>query len=312
MNLIKSSVTNITPQRYLEEDILKHIELCGRTCYKSEDKITDTSAEKFVNMLKKNKHRSVLEHGTVYLKLSLDLHQPPKRIIELSDIISKYRVNPYSEEYFDEIDDIYYITTNYRVIIENGWEEDLQYMIDIPNENQEYRYTFRITCSRAIANEIVRHRQLSFSQESTRYCNYSTEKFGKFLTYIIPSKFNDIIPVGFAYKNGNYRLGLEDPYILTNDIKTTIPQSLNVPAKECYIIERYLDTLLYAEKDYLELSELGLKPEEARGILPLDLKTDLIVTGTKSQWDDFFELRCAKSAHPDIQVIANEIKKYIE
>ena len=54
------------------------------------------------------------------------------------------------------------------------------------------------------------------------------------------------------------------------------------------------------------------KPEEARGILPLDLKTDLIVTGTKSQWDDFFELRCAKSAHPDIQVIANEIKKYIE
>lgn len=283
---------------------------CGN-CYKSEDKITDTSAEKFVNMLKKNKHRSVLEHGTVYLKLSLDLHQPPKHIIELSDIISKYRVNPYSEEYFDEINDIYYITTNYRVIIENGWEEDLQYMIDIPNEHQEKRYTFRITCSRAIANEVVRHRQLSFSQESTRYCNYSTEKFGKFLTYIIPSKFNDIIPIGFAYKNGNYRLGLEDPYTLTNDIKTTIPQSLNVPAKECYIIERYLDTLLYAEKDYLELSELGLKPEEARGVLPLDLKTDLIVTGTKSQWDDFFELRCAKSAHPDIQVIANEIKKQI-
>ena len=67
MKLIKSSVTNITPNRFFEENILKHIELCGRTCYKSEDKITDTSAEKFVNMLKKNKHRSVLEHGTVYL-----------------------------------------------------------------------------------------------------------------------------------------------------------------------------------------------------------------------------------------------------
>lgn len=312
MNLIKSSVTNITPQRYLEEDILKHIELCGRTCYKSEDKITDTSAEKFVNMLKKNKHRSVLEHGTVYLKFDLDLHYITKSITEVSSILIKYRANPYSKGYFDGINHVYYITTNYRVIIENGWEEDLQYMIDIPNEHQEKRYTFKITCSRAIANEIVRHRQLSFSQESTRYCNYSTEKFGKFLTYIIPSKFNDIIPVGFAYKNGNYRLGLEDQYTLTNDIKTTIPQSLNVPAKECYIIERYLDTLLYAEKDYLELSELGLKPEEARGILPLDLKTDLIVTGTKKQWDNFFELRCAKSAHPDIQVIANEIKKYIE
>ena len=65
MKLIKSSVTNITPYKFFEEDILKHIELCGRTCYKSEDKITDTSAEKFVNMLKKNTHRSVLEHGTV-------------------------------------------------------------------------------------------------------------------------------------------------------------------------------------------------------------------------------------------------------
>lgn len=307
MNLIKSFVTNITPQRYLEEDILKHIELCGRTCYKSEDKITDTSAEKFVNMLKKNKHRSVLEHGTVYLKLSLDLHQPPKRIIELSDIISKYRVNPYSEEYFDEINDIYYITTNYRVIIENGWEEDLQYMIDIPNEHQEKRYTFRITCSRAIANEVVRHRQLSFSQESTRYCNYSKDKFGKDLTFIIPEKLK-LLKEGncYLYNGKDYTIipfngSVWGTQIITSDLLYNYEE-----------VKDWLDSLYKASDSYLRLLEYyNWKPEEARGVLPLDLKTDLIVTGTKSQWEDFFELRCDKSAHPDIQVIANEIKKQI-
>ena len=98
---------------------------------------------------------------------------------------------------------------------------------------------------------------MSFSQESTRYCDYSNEKkFNKSLTYIIPSKFNNIIPVGFAYKNGNWRLGVKDLYSLNDDIKSTIPQSLNVSAKECYIIEKYLDSLLHTEKDYLELSEL--------------------------------------------------------
>lgn len=310
MKLIKSSVTNITPNRFFEENILKHIELCGRTCYKSEDKITDTSAEKFVNMLKKNKHRSVLEHGTVYLctrETSYNFMNVWK-----SDLFDKYDKNPYSIAYMDGPD--VYITTNYRVIIENGWEDDLDFIVAEPIiEFHIPRYTFKITCSRAIANEIVRHRKMSFSQESTRYCDYSNEKkFDKSLTYIIPHKFSNIIPVGYAYKNGNWRLGLKDKYYSPHDnIKSTIPQSLNIPAKDCYIIERYLDALIYTEKDYLELSELGLKPEEARGVLPLDLKTDLVVTGTIWQWDAFFELRCAKSAHPDVQVIANQIKKQI-
>lgn len=308
MNLIKSSVTNITPQRYLEEDILKHIELCGKTCYKSENNITDDSYKRFVDMIKTNHHNSVLEHGTVYLKLSLDLHQSPKHIIELSDIISKYRVNPYSEEYFDEINDTYYITTNYRVIVENGWEEDLQYMIDIPNENQEHRYTFRITCSRAIANEVVRHRKMSFSQESTRYCNYSNEKFGKELTFIIPEKLS-MLPEGLCYFHDgiNFRIQLDinDPL---NTISINPRKFKNAGEIDLWLTE--LDRISYTYFDFI--NKYQWKPEEARGILPLDLKTDLIVTGTKSQWEDFFELRCAKSAHPDIQVIANEIKKYIE
>lgn len=308
MKLIKSSVINITPNRFFEEDILKHIELCGRTCYKSEDKITDTSAEKFVNMLKKNKHRSVLEHGTVYLWTKDTSYNFMG--VWRSDLFDKYDKNPYSIAYMDGPE--VYITTNYRVIIENGWEKDLNFIDDEFGMFHEPRYTFRITCSRAIANEIVRHRVMSFSQESTRYCDYANKnKFGSDLQFIIPSRFINIIPEGYAYKNGNWRMGLIEQFSVDPPVITTIPDSLKVSHKECYIIEKYLDTLHTSEYNYIKLSELGLKPEEARGILPLDLKTDLIVTGTLKQWKEFFELRCAKSAHPDIQVIANEIKKHI-
>lgn len=296
MKLIKSSVTNITPYKFFEEDILKHIELCGRTCYKSEDKITDTSAEKFVNMLKKNKHRSVLEHGTVYLwtrETSYNFMNVWK-----SDLFDKYDKNPYSIAYIDGPD--VYITTNYRVIIENGWEDDLDFIVAEPIiEFHIPRYTFRITCSRAIANEIVRHRQLSFSQESTRYCDYSNEKFNKSLIYIIPYKFQNDIRVGDAsnfHNNECYNIKGETCEIYNENIEG---------------LSRYLISLYEAEQNYFALRKEGWKPEEARGVLPLDLKTDLVVTGTKDQWDAFFELRCAKSAHPDVQVIANKIKKYI-
>lgn len=296
MKLIKSSVTNITPNKFFEESILKHIELCGRTCYKSEDKITDTSAEKFVNMLKKNKHRSVLEHGTVYLWTRETSYNFMN--IWKSDLFDKYDKNPYSIAYMDGPD--VYITTNYRVIIENGWEDDLDFIVAEPIiEFHIPRYTFRITCSRAIANEIVRHRQMSFSQESSRYCDYSNKnKFGKSLTYIIPSKFqNDIQECDASnFNNNEYYYKGEEYKIYNEDVKGIL---------------RYLVSLYESEQSYFALRLEGWKPEEARGVLPLDLKTDLVVTGTIWQWDAFFELRCAKSAHPDVQVIANKIKKQI-
>ena len=295
MKLIKSSVINITPNRFFEEDILKHIELCGRTCYKSEDKITDTSAEKFVNMLKKNKHRSVLEHGTVYLWTKETSYNFMG--VWRSDLFDRYDKNPYSVAYMDGPE--VYITTNYRVIIENGWESDLDFIDDEFGMFHVQRYTFSITCSRAIANEIVRHRQMSFSQESSRYCDYSNKnKFGKSLTYIIPSKFqNDIQECDASnFNNNEYYYKGEEYKIYNEDVKGIL---------------RYLVSLYESEQNYFALRDEGWKPEEARGVLPLDLKTDLIVTGTIDQWKEFLELRCAKSAHPDVQVIANKIKKYI-
>ena len=286
MKLIKSKVTNLTPTSYNYNDIIKHIELCGRTCYKSEDKITDSSAEKFVNMLKSNHHMSVLEHGTVYLTIPIDLHKTPQYVIEQSHIINHYQANPYSIVNFNNEENTYYITTNYRVLIENGWEDDFtKYFWDSPSEQHEQRYTFRITCSRAIANEIVRHRQMSYSQESTRYCNYSKSKFGGELTFIKPEWLG------------------EEAFNTIN----TKPVNVN---KLNDIEYNYFNTLWESENSYMSLTK-NIKPENARGVLPLDLKTDLIVTGTKSQWDAFFKLRCAKSAHPDIQIIANQIKNMI-
>lgn len=276
MKLIKSKVTNLTPTSYNYNDIIKHIELCGRTCYKSEDKRTDFSAEKFVNMLKSNHHMSVLEHGTVYLDMPMNdnfsvIHNP-------YSVVNFYL----DEDGFERIA----MTTNYRVILENNLDEEFKlYSISIPTEHHEQRYTFRITCSRAIANEVVRHRQMSYSQESTRYCNYSMSRFSGELTFIKPEWFND---------NSFEK-------IISNDIESL--------SEVEYI---YYTSLINAENNYLDLTtRYGLKPENARGVLPLDLKTDLIVTGTKEQWDAFFKLRCAKSAHPDIQVIANKIKDMI-
>lgn len=276
MKLIKSKVTNLTPTSYNYNDIIKHIELCGRTCYKSEDKITDFSAEKFVNMLKSNHHMSVLEHGTVYLDMPMN------------DNFSAIH-NPYSvvnfyldEDGFERIA----MTTNYRVILENNLDEEFKlYSISIPTEHHEQRYTFRITCSRAIANEVVRHRQMSYSQESTRYCNYSKDKFGGELTFIKPEWLSEN-----AFEVGN---------------KSGDVSYLNKAEST------YLNSLIDSEVNYLDLIKENIKPENARGVLLLDLKTELIVTGTKSQWDAFFKLRCAKSAHPDIQIIANQIKNMI-
>ena len=276
MKLIDSKVVNLTPANYSLESVKKHIELCGRTCYCSEDKINDTSAEKFVNMLKSNHHMSVLEHGTVYLDMPMDdnysaMHNP-------YSVVNFYL----DEDGFERIA----MTTNYRVILENNLDEEFKlYSISIPTNYHEKRYTFRITCSRAIANEIVRHRQMSYSQESTRYCNYSKDKFGEELTFIKPEWLSEN-----AFEVGN---------------KSGDVSYLNKAESS------YLNFLIDSEVSYLDLIKENIKPENARGVLPLDLKTDLIVTGTKEQWDAFFKLRCAKSAHPDIQVIANQIKDMI-
>ena len=139
--------------------VYKQIEKAARTAYKSEDKITDGSAQKMVEQLCKSNHGACLEHGTIYLKITYDISAVGSYN---QSGIDKYVKNPYSKVMFDDGCDFRnaYITTNARVIFENGWEDDLQYMCE-PTEFHEKRITVKFTTSIGIGREILRHRRFN-------------------------------------------------------------------------------------------------------------------------------------------------------
>lgn len=171
------------------EEMLKKIELCGRVCYKSENRITEGSAAKFISSILKSGHESVIEHEKI---------------------------------------------------------------------------SVRLICDRGVSHEIVRHRIASYSQESTRYCNYSKEKFGNELTFVKP--------VFWSESSREYEL--------------------------------WCNSMQNIEDTYNKLIEMGAKPEEARTILPNSLKTEMIITMNLREWRHFFKLRIAERAHPQMREVA--------
>ena len=187
MRIVKPSVEFVTPLN--KEEIYKKIELCGRVCYKSEDKITEDSAEKFIRNVIKRGHESVLEHANITVKFITD---------------------------------------------------------------------------RGISHEIVRHRLASYNQESTRYCNYSQERFDKEITVICPSELNE----------------------------------------DGALFNIWEDACMEAEQNYFDLLKFGVKPEIARSVLPTCLKTELVMTANIREWRHFIRLRGSKAAHPDIRILA--------
>ncbi len=172
-------------------EILKNIERAGRTCYKSEDKITEDSSIAFVSMLMKNTHESVIEHQSM---------------------------------------------------------------------------SILFVCDRGVSHEIVRHRLASFSQESTRYCNYSKDKFNNELTFIIPPFFEE---------NGH----------------------------ECRTDDEveWLKAMANAERSYFRLLKTGWNPQQARSVLPNSLKTEIVVTANMREWRTIFKQRTSKAAHPQMR-----------
>lgn len=186
MKIINPSIEIINPPEY--QAMLKHIEAAGRTCYKSEDKITECSAEEFIKRIIKMGHESVLEHSPI---------------------------------------------------------------------------SVRFICDRGVSHELVRHRLCSFSQESTRYCNYSGDKFGSELTFINPM-FWDEFSKEYGY---------------------------------------WVDSMAVAEHHYFKLLELGASPQEARSVLPNSLKTEIVVTANIRQWRTMFEQRCVPAAHPQMRQV---------
>ena len=287
MKLIKPSF-EIWNQPAGLEGVYKQIERVGRVCYKSEDKITEDSAKPFVDRMIKSGHRAMLEHGTVYLKVF--------NVIENSELIDKYKSNKYSvvkegTEVYNCHGDILYgsckcITTNYRVLVENGWLDDLKYICK-PTEFHEKRITVHFVCDRGVSHEFVRHRVMSFAQESTRYCNYSKDKFGNELTFIIPCWIKDLEEKSYL-AHAEYHHTKEDA------------------SKQWY------DVCMNSEFVYEDLIRLGWKPQEARAVLPNSLKTELVVTGFTSDWNHFFDLRARGTTgapHPQAKELAEPLMK---
>lgn len=195
MKIIEASVE--LAQDIDAEEIMKHIERAGRVCYKSESRISDNSAEKFIANIIKSGHESVIEHVSL---------------------------------------------------------------------------TFKIICDRGVTHEIVRHRLASYSQESSRFCNYSGDKFGNELTFIKPCFWQE--------------------------------------GDENYLL--WKETLELAEKNYLKMIKNGARPEQARSILPNSLKTEIFMTANLREWRHFLKLRCSPKAHPQMREVALKIGKILK
>lgn len=131
--------------------------------------------------------------------------------------------------------------------------------------------TVRMICDRGITHEIVRHRIASYSQESTRYCNYTNDKFGNQITVID-------LASGFQYDLGD--------------------------DKDLALYKIWTEAMENAEKSYFQMLELGATPQEARSVLPNSLKTEIVVTMNLRSWRNFFRLRCDSHAHPQMREVA--------
>lgn len=288
MKLIKSSF-KIIPQLSGIDGIYKQIEICGRTCYKSEDKITEDSAKGFVDRMMKSNHGAMLEHGTVYLKADDEYYANP---------LDKYRSNPYSK--LKSINGTKYVTTNFRVLFEHNWLEDLKYLCE-PTEYHERRITVKFTSDIGVNREANRHRTHSIGEESTRYCNYSKDKFDKQITVIQPDEISDI-EVENAFDG--------------ETILSVCEEFQGNSLLESDAVAYWVAANVFCEFCYNKLIEKGWKPQQARRILPLDTKAELVHTAFISDWKHFFDLRAdgvTGAPHPDIKKLAEPLKqKFIE
>lgn len=326
MNILQP-YAEIWEQKYgntIEElyiNMQKQVELAGRTCYKSNDKITDTSYEKFIDMLTKNKHTAMLEHGTIYLTIKTNsmycdivLGENDKEYFEKLQIVNFFKNNKYSkvvEKIENNTQKIYYITTNFRVITENtisltsnrgytSLHDIIMPFITAPTSFHEKRITVHFATDIGVTREANRHRVNSVAEQSTRYCNYSKDKFDNKIAINQPSWINDEM-----LKNANKNF-----IDLFNNVSTELHETVDdcgLNAVETWLFANYI-----AEWSYMRLSKLGWKPQQARTILPLDTHSELIHTAFVSDWKHFINLRSngtTGAPHPDMKKIADMLKE---
>ena len=291
MKLIKQSFEILEQKDYSLIGIKKFIERCGRVCYKSEDRITDDSYEKFVNMLEKRDHARPLEFGTVHLKMILpDFEGFIHSLLTIGMLNNIWIKHAYKG-------DVIYITTNYRYYLDiiKYFPNVKKYLTEEDNEYYPKRYTVHFITSRGIMDEFRTHIGLSHLAESTRYCNYSKDKFGNEITFIIPNWIKlkyDYVSTDNVGNNEIYVDGVEQDWYNEEDETT----------------KEFLYSVQDAESTYIKLLEKGCTPQQAREVLPLSVKSELISCGFEDIWENFFYRRCAKDAHPMAREIATKVR----
>lgn len=297
MKLIKQSFEILEQKDFTLKGIKQFIERCARVSYKSEDRMTDTSYEKFVNMLESRGHDRPLEFGTVHLKMIL----PDFQAFTHSLLIIGMLNNIWIKRAYKG--DVIYITTNYRYYLDiiKYFPNVKKYLTEEDNEYYPKRYTVHMILDRGVMDEFRTHVGLSHLAESTRYCNYSKDKFNNEVTFVIPSWMN--FPE-ISIDLGNY----DKTSVRSKDGNVHI-----IDTKPPYVEGDFIRSLCEAESNYLSIVRNGWTPQQAREVLPLAVKSELISCGFEDAWKNFFYRRCAKDAHPMAQEIAKPMhKEFIE
>ena len=318
--------------------MFKQIEMAGRTCYKSEANITDDSAEKFVNRMIVSKHTSMLEHGTLYLDISLGNLGDDREYMWKSNIIQIFKKNPYSRvnkyRKLRRIDShtmtsIYHyaITTNYRVFIEQiPWNDlgpmrrtdlgelglDKEYVLSFmcePNKHHDKRITIKMFTDRGVSAEANRHRADSPAEQSTRYCNYSKDKFGNEIAIALNADIDeDDAKQEYTALEASY--GTSSHAVFKGLCQEIIDDKNDLWS----VVTTWLFGNMAAEFSYMNLLKMGWSPQQARRVLPLDLHTELVHTAYEDDWQHFIDLRSdgtTEKPHPDMKLIGDMIKEKI-
>ena len=274
------------------EGMYKAAELPGRICYCSQDKMAPGTAEKFCKGLMKSNHGAPLEHGTVYLK-----------VLKHSDWndLDKYRFNKYSK--YAESDNYAYVTTNLRVLFENGWMDDLKYWCE-PTEYHEKRVEVRFTVDRFTGEEFLRHRAASFNRESTRYVLFTKEKFGG-------GSIKYIIPVWMLDETTMKEIDDHKDLSITDFCKEVINEEEGHGDMTDVLV--WMFALKACEWSYCKLTNnFGWQAQQARTVLPCAISSPLIKTAFVSDWVHFFNLRALGTTgkpHPQAFELADPLMK---
>lgn len=324
MKFVQDNI-EFVPQEPGVVGMYRQIEHAARICYKTEDLITEDSYDKIINkVLIPRGHTSPLEFGTVYLYRSFDNMSWKEN--DRDEWVTKYENDRFSRVKIvvkDWIEHVY-VTTTFRTILQGDytdpieaiknnfdkdWKDDLKYWSE-PTEHHNKRYCIKFVMDRVGSQSVERHRGwwgISYAQESTRFINYNRDKFESQITCVYPSKFYSLIDEWS--KTCDSLTGQSFEYI--KDL--TIGEQLNFLRCHDRGWVAYEESLENDERNYMYLTgEQGWKPEDARGILPLDVKTEFMMCAYPEDWNMWLFRRVDKHAHPHIQRIAKVVKEVLE